>query len=83
MRKLACLGRQRRSDRSLQRSQCKWLLLYERIVLLPYAAVQKQGDCSACVGFAVTAAAEAAINVYKQQSWQKLNLSEQDFCFCK
>uniref|UniRef100_A0A383V630 Peptidase C1A papain C-terminal domain-containing protein n=1 Tax=Tetradesmus obliquus TaxID=3088 RepID=A0A383V630_TETOB len=44
---------------------------------------QKQGDCAACVGFAVTAAAEAANNVYKQQSWQKLNLSEQDLCFCK
>jgi hypothetical protein len=35
------------------------------------------------VGFTITAAAEAAINVYKQQSWDKLGLSEQDFCFCK
>jgi hypothetical protein len=44
---------------------------------------QTQGDCSACVGFAVTAAAGAAINVYKQQSWDKLGLSEQDLSFCK
>ncbi|WIA24077.1 hypothetical protein OEZ85_013685 [Tetradesmus obliquus] len=42
-----------------------------------------QGTCSVCVGFAVTAAAEAAINVYKQQSWDKLGLSEQDLSFCK
>lgn len=52
-----------------------------RVALISPA--QKQGDCSACVGFAVTAAAEAAVNVYKQQSWHKLNLSEQDLCFCK
>jgi C1A family cysteine protease len=44
---------------------------------------QDQGRCSTCVGFAVTAAAEAAINVYKQQSWDRLDLSEQDFSFCK
>lgn len=44
---------------------------------------QTQGTCLSCVGFAMTAAAEAAINVYKQQSWQKLNLSEQDLSFCK
>uniref|UniRef100_A0A383W070 Peptidase C1A papain C-terminal domain-containing protein n=1 Tax=Tetradesmus obliquus TaxID=3088 RepID=A0A383W070_TETOB len=44
---------------------------------------QNQDRCFACVGFALTAAAEAAINVYKQQSWQKLNLSEQDLSFCK
>jgi hypothetical protein len=35
------------------------------------------------VGFAFTAAAEAAINIYKQQSWSKLSLSEQDASFCK
>jgi hypothetical protein len=35
------------------------------------------------VGFTVTAAAEAAINVYKQQSWRNLSLSEQDLSFCK
>ncbi|WIA38177.1 hypothetical protein OEZ86_001528 [Tetradesmus obliquus] len=44
---------------------------------------QDQGTCASCVGFAVTAAAEAAINVYKQQSWDKLGLSEQDLSFCK
>ncbi|WIA37777.1 hypothetical protein OEZ86_014646 [Tetradesmus obliquus] len=44
---------------------------------------QDQGMCASCVGFAVTAAAEAAINVYKQQSWRSLGLSEQDFSFCK
>uniref|UniRef100_A0A383W5T9 Peptidase C1A papain C-terminal domain-containing protein n=1 Tax=Tetradesmus obliquus TaxID=3088 RepID=A0A383W5T9_TETOB len=44
---------------------------------------KSQGICSACVGFAITAAAEAAINVYKQQSWDKLSLSEQDLSFCK
>lgn len=44
---------------------------------------QDQRGCSACVGFAATAAIEAAINVYKQQSWPKLNLSEADFTFCK
>jgi hypothetical protein len=31
----------------------------------------------------MTAAAEAAINVYKQQSWPSTNLSEQDLNFCK
>jgi C1A family cysteine protease len=45
--------------------------------------VQDQGDCAACVGFAVTAAAEAAINVEKQQNWDKLGLSEQDLSFCR
>jgi hypothetical protein len=45
--------------------------------------LQNQGECSACVGFAVTAAAEAAVNVYKQQSWDKLGLSEQDLSFCR
>ncbi|WIA24130.1 hypothetical protein OEZ85_013725 [Tetradesmus obliquus] len=44
---------------------------------------QDQGKCAACVGFAFTAAAEAAVNVYLQQSWSKLNLSEQDVSFCK
>jgi hypothetical protein len=45
--------------------------------------LQDQGGCSACVGFAVTAAAEAAINTHKQQNWDKLGLSEQDLSFCK
>jgi hypothetical protein len=45
--------------------------------------LQDQGACAASVSFAVTAAAEAAINVYKQQSWSKLSLSEQEFGFCK
>jgi hypothetical protein len=45
--------------------------------------LQDQGKCAACVGFTVTAAAEAAINVFKQQSWQNLGLSEQDLSFCK
>lgn len=45
--------------------------------------LQNQGDCAACVGFAATAALEAAVNVYKQQSWSKLSLSEQDFNFCE
>jgi hypothetical protein len=45
--------------------------------------LQDQGICSACVGFAVTAAAEAAVNVCKQQNWDKLGLSEQDLSFCK
>jgi C1A family cysteine protease len=44
---------------------------------------QDQGKCSACVGFAATAAAEAAVNVYKQQSWAKSSLSEQDLSFCR
>lgn len=44
---------------------------------------QNQGDCAACVRFAVTAAAEAAVNVYKQQSWDKLGLSEADISFCR
>jgi hypothetical protein len=34
-------------------------------------------------GFAVTAAAEAAVNMYRQQSWDKLGLSEQDLSFCR
>jgi C1A family cysteine protease len=38
------------------------------MLLLAVIPVQDQGSCSACVGFAVTAAAEAAINSYKQQS---------------
>jgi C1A family cysteine protease len=45
--------------------------------------LQDQGECSSCIGFAMTAAAEAALNVYKQQSWQKASLSEQDMSFCK
>jgi hypothetical protein len=44
--------------------------------------VQDQGKCAACVGFALTAAAEAAVNVYKQQNWQKTSLSEQYMSFC-
>ncbi|WIA18237.1 hypothetical protein OEZ85_009706 [Tetradesmus obliquus] len=44
---------------------------------------QDQGECSSCVGFAVTAAAEAAINVYKQQDWRDLSLSEADLSFCR
>jgi hypothetical protein len=44
---------------------------------------QDQLTCSACVGFAVTAAAEAAVNVYRQQSWDRLGLSEQDLNFCR
>ncbi|WIA33406.1 hypothetical protein OEZ86_006540 [Tetradesmus obliquus] len=44
---------------------------------------QDQGVCSACVGFVFTATAEAAVNVYLQQSWNKLSLSEQDISFCK
>lgn len=44
---------------------------------------QDQSTCSACVGFAFTAAAEAAVNVHLQQSWDKLSLSEQDASFCK
>lgn len=43
---------------------------------------QDQGECSACVGFAATAAAEAAINIYKQQHWSKAALSEQEISFC-
>jgi hypothetical protein len=42
-----------------------------------------QGKCSACMGFAGTAAAEAAVNVYLQQDWKNLSLSEQDFSFCR
>uniref|UniRef100_A0A383VBJ7 Peptidase C1A papain C-terminal domain-containing protein n=1 Tax=Tetradesmus obliquus TaxID=3088 RepID=A0A383VBJ7_TETOB len=44
---------------------------------------QDQLECSACVGFAATAAAEAAINVYLQQNWVNTNLSEQDLSFCR
>jgi diaminopimelate epimerase len=44
---------------------------------------QDQGACAAIVGFVVTAAAEAAVNVYLQQSWARLSLSEQDLSFCK
>jgi C1A family cysteine protease len=44
---------------------------------------QNQGSCSACVGFAATAAAEAAVNVYRQQQWNSVGLSEQDFSFCR
>ncbi|WIA14400.1 hypothetical protein OEZ85_002927 [Tetradesmus obliquus] len=44
---------------------------------------QNQDTCSACVGFVVTAAAEAAINVYKRQNWNRLGLSEQDLSFCR
>jgi hypothetical protein len=35
------------------------------------------------VAFAITAAAEAAVNVKLQQSWEKLSLSEQDLGFCR
>jgi hypothetical protein len=45
--------------------------------------MQDQGECEACVGFAVTAAAEAAVNVHLGQSWNRLNLSEQDLSFCR
>jgi hypothetical protein len=45
--------------------------------------MQNQLGCSACVGFAVTAAAEAAVNVHLQQHWSNLSLSEQDLSFCK
>jgi hypothetical protein len=45
--------------------------------------MQNQGSCGACVGFTMTAAAEAAINVYKQQQWRILGLSEQDLSFCR
>jgi hypothetical protein len=34
---------------------------------------QDQGGCSACVGFSVTAAAEAAINLHLQQEWRNLS----------
>uniref|UniRef100_A0A383VIM3 Peptidase C1A papain C-terminal domain-containing protein n=1 Tax=Tetradesmus obliquus TaxID=3088 RepID=A0A383VIM3_TETOB len=44
--------------------------------------LQDQGTCSSCVGFAVTAAAEAAVNVFKQQNWNRLSLSEQALSFC-
>jgi C1A family cysteine protease len=44
---------------------------------------QDQLACSSCVGFAVTAAAEAAVNIYRQQSWDKLGLSEQDLSICR
>ncbi|KAF6257657.1 hypothetical protein COO60DRAFT_1695321 [Scenedesmus sp. NREL 46B-D3] len=44
---------------------------------------QDQGDCSACLGFAVTAAAEAVVNVHRGQSWQQLGLSEQHVSFCR
>jgi C1A family cysteine protease len=46
-------------------------------------SAQDQGGCGACVGFAVTAAAEAAINVHLGQSWNMLSLSEQDLSFCR
>jgi hypothetical protein len=45
--------------------------------------LQDQGSCSACSGFAGTAAAEAAVNAFLQQDWQQLSLSEQDFSFCR
>lgn len=44
---------------------------------------QDQGDCAACTGFALTAAAEAAVNVYKQQSWPLVSVSEQYISFCR
>jgi C1A family cysteine protease len=53
------------------------------LLLLLLLLAQDQGDCSSCVGFAVTAAAEAAINVHMQQSWNRLSLSEQDLSFCR
>jgi hypothetical protein len=57
---------------------CAYLHAYCLHMLL-----QDQQTCSSCVGFAATAALEAAVNVYKQQSWSQLSLSEQDFNFCK
>jgi hypothetical protein len=45
--------------------------------------LQDQGGCAAGVAFAITAAAEAAVNVRLQQSWDKLSLSEQDLGFCR
>jgi hypothetical protein len=45
--------------------------------------LQDQGDCAACTGFSLTAAAEAAVNVFKQQSWLSLSLSEQYISFCR
>jgi C1A family cysteine protease len=50
---------------------------------LQCSALQDQNSCGACVGFAVTAAAEAAINVHLGQNWNRLNLSEQDLSFCR
>jgi hypothetical protein len=44
---------------------------------------QDRQSCAACVALAVTAAAEAAVNVYMQQDWNQLNLSEQDLSFCR
>lgn len=52
-------------------------------IAVVFSSLQDQQGCTACVGFAATAAIEAAVNVYKQQSWTKLNLSEADFSFCK
>jgi hypothetical protein len=46
-------------------------------------ALQNQGAYGACVGFAVTAAAEAAINVHLGQNWNRLSLSEQSLSFCR
>jgi C1A family cysteine protease len=56
---------------------------HETLPPLLLLLLQDQGACSACVGFAVTAAVEAAVNVYKQQNWDKLGLSEQDLSFCR
>jgi hypothetical protein len=53
---------------------------YQEVVLV---WTQDEAVCAAVVGFVATAAAEAAINVYLQQSWSRLSLSEQDFSFCK
>jgi hypothetical protein len=60
-----------------KKSLCQNLILYALLCL------QDQGNCAACLGFASTAAAEAAINVNRQQNWDKLGLSEQDISFCR
>jgi hypothetical protein len=45
--------------------------------------MQDQGSCGACVGFALTAAAEAAVNVHQGSSWSSVELSESDLSFCR
>jgi hypothetical protein len=45
--------------------------------------LQNVRECAAIAAFIATAAAEAAVNVYMNQSWSKLSLSEADFSFCK
>ncbi|KAF8060353.1 Wscd1 [Scenedesmus sp. PABB004] len=44
---------------------------------------QNQGSCGSCVGFALTAAGEAAVNAHMLQDWPALGLSEQDASFCR